>query len=67
MAFPDDVLTEEEEVVLHLHPHARAAVPPILVLLLALAATIVTWVMLPTNDGGRIGGSWSARSARSSR
>ena len=55
MAFPDDVLTEEEEVVLHLHPHAKAAVPPILVLLLALAATIVTWVMLPTNDGGRIG------------
>jgi uncharacterized membrane protein YdbT with pleckstrin-like domain len=53
--FPDDVLTAEEEVVLHLHQHAKAAVRPILVLLLALAATLVTWVMLPTNQGGRIG------------
>ena len=55
MAFPDDVLTETEDVVLHLHPHWKAAVRPALVLLLALAATIVAWVMLPTNHGGRIG------------
>ncbi|HEU4346292.1 MAG TPA: PH domain-containing protein [Actinoplanes sp.] len=55
MAFPDDVLTEEEDVVLHLHPHWKAAVRPILVLLVALAVTIVAWVMLPTNHGGRIG------------
>jgi uncharacterized membrane protein YdbT with pleckstrin-like domain len=55
VAFPDDVLTEEEDVVLHLHPHAKAAVPPVLVLLLALSATILAWVMLPTNEGGRIG------------
>ena len=55
MPFPDDVLTEEEDVVLHLHPHAKAAVRPALVIAVALAATIVAWVMLPTNDGGRIG------------
>jgi uncharacterized membrane protein YdbT with pleckstrin-like domain len=55
VAFPDDALTEDEEVVLHLHPHWRAAVRPALVLLVALAATIAVWVMLPTNDGGRIG------------
>jgi uncharacterized membrane protein YdbT with pleckstrin-like domain len=55
VAFPDDVLTEEEEVVLHLHPHARAAVRPVLVLLAALAVTMMAWVMLPPNDGGRIG------------
>ena len=36
VAFPDDVLTEEEDVVLHLHPHWKASVRPILVLLLAL-------------------------------
>jgi len=53
--FPDDVLTEEEDVVLHLHPHAKAAIRPALVIALALAGTIVAWVMLPTNDGGRIG------------
>lgn len=53
--FPDDVLTEEEEVVLHLRPHAKAAVPPALALLFSLAVTIVAWVMLPDNDGGLIG------------
>jgi uncharacterized membrane protein YdbT with pleckstrin-like domain len=53
--FPDDVLTEDEQVILHLHPHAKAAVRPVLVLALALTATIVAWVMLPTNEGGRIG------------
>jgi uncharacterized membrane protein YdbT with pleckstrin-like domain len=55
VAFPDDVLTEEEEVVLHLHPHWRAAVRPILVLAVALGAVLTAWIMLPTNDGGRIG------------
>jgi uncharacterized membrane protein YdbT with pleckstrin-like domain len=52
VAFPDDVLTDEEDVVLHLHPHWKTAVRPLLVLLLALAATIVSWVMLPQNRGG---------------
>ena len=55
VAFPADALTDEEEVVLHLHPHARAAVRPILVLAVALAAIVVAWVMLPDNDGGLIG------------
>ncbi|RZU50240.1 PH (Pleckstrin Homology) domain-containing protein [Krasilnikovia cinnamomea] len=55
MRFPDDVLTDSEDVVLHLRPHARAAVLPGLVLLVTLAAMIVAWVMLPTDLGGRIG------------
>ncbi|MET8146950.1 PH domain-containing protein [Actinoplanes sp. NPDC049668] len=55
MAFPDEVLTDEEEVVLHLHPHARAAIGPVLVLLADLAAVIVVWVMLPPTTGGLIG------------
>ena len=55
MAFPDEVLTDEEEVVLHLHPHWKAAVRPGLLVLLALAVTIVAWVMLPQNSGGLIG------------
>ncbi|MFI5496485.1 PH domain-containing protein [Actinoplanes sp. NPDC051859] len=55
MAFPDEVLTDEEEVVLHLHPHAKAAVLPSLVLLVALGAVILVWVMLPPTTGGLIG------------
>jgi uncharacterized membrane protein YdbT with pleckstrin-like domain len=55
VAFPDDVLADEEQVVLHLHPHAKAAIGPVLVLLLGLAAVIVAWVMLPATQGGLIG------------
>jgi uncharacterized membrane protein YdbT with pleckstrin-like domain len=52
VAFPDEVLTDEEEVVLHLHPHWKTAIRPALVSLLALATMIFAWVMLPQNDGG---------------
>lgn len=55
MRFPDGVLTTEEELVLHLRPHWRRAVRPVLVLVVAGAAFTVVWVMLPTNAGGRIG------------
>lgn len=55
MAFPDDALTEDEDVVLHLRPHWRAAVRPIWILVVALAATLTAWIMLPPGDGGRIG------------
>jgi membrane protein YdbS with pleckstrin-like domain len=55
VAFPDDVLTAEEDLVFHLHPHWKAAVRPGLVLGFFLAAAIVAWVMLPTTTGGRIG------------
>ncbi|WP_433298085.1 PH domain-containing protein [Actinoplanes sp. CA-030573] len=52
MAFPDEVLTDEEEVVFHLHPHGKTAIRPALVSLLALATLILAWVMLPQNGGG---------------
>lgn len=55
VAFPDDVLTAEEDLVFHLRPHWKAAVRPGLVLAFFLAAAIVAWVMLPTTTGGRIG------------
>ena len=55
VAFPDEVLTDEEEVVLHQHPHARAAVRPALVLLVAVAAVLGVWIMLPPTTGGLIG------------
>jgi len=55
VAFPAEVLSEQEEVVLHLRPHGKSVVGPVLVLVLALAGLILAWVMLPDNEGGRIG------------
>ncbi|WP_229075693.1 PH domain-containing protein [Actinoplanes sp. DH11] len=55
MAFPEDVLADEEEVVLHLAPHWRAAIVPLAVLLPAVAGLIMAWVLLPDTEGGRIG------------
>ena len=54
MAFPEDVLTEDEHVVLHLHPHWKALLRPILVLVFAVAAVVAGWVLLPEGDGGTI-------------
>ncbi|MEV4344821.1 PH domain-containing protein [Actinoplanes sp. NPDC049596] len=54
MAFPEEVLADEEELVLHLRPHWRTALRPGLLVLLAVVVSTVAWVMLPTNDGGRI-------------
>ncbi|MCY1140779.1 PH domain-containing protein [Actinoplanes sp. Pm04-4] len=54
MAFPTEVLAEEEELVLHLHPHWKTALRPGLLVLLAVVVTAVAWVMLPGTEGGRI-------------
>ncbi|MEU1751370.1 PH domain-containing protein [Micromonospora matsumotoense] len=54
MAFPEDVLTEDEHVVLHLHPHWKALLRPILVLVLGVAAVVAGWLLLPDGDGGTI-------------
>ena len=45
MAFPEDVLTADEHVVLHLHPHWKALIRPLLVLVLVVAAVITTLVL----------------------
>ncbi|GAA2683121.1 PH domain-containing protein [Actinoplanes palleronii] len=55
MAFPAEVLSEQEEVVLHLRPHGKSVVGPVLVLVLTIAALVMAWVLLPDNEGGRIG------------
>jgi uncharacterized membrane protein YdbT with pleckstrin-like domain len=54
VAFPEDVLTEDEHVVLHLHPHWKALLRPILVLVLAVAAVVAGWILLPDGDGATI-------------
>ncbi|GIF43106.1 PH (Pleckstrin Homology) domain-containing protein [Actinoplanes xinjiangensis] len=55
VAFPEDVLADEEEIVLHVRPHWKAVVLPALVLVLALSGLVMGLVLLPATDGGRIG------------
>ncbi|MGX4656632.1 PH domain-containing protein [Micromonospora sp. SCSIO 07396] len=54
MAFPEDVLTEDEHVVLHLHPHWKALLRPVLVLVVGVAAVVAGWLLLPDGDGGAL-------------
>lgn len=55
MSFPEELLADEEEIVLHLRGHWKAAVVPATVLLLAVTALVTAWVLLPPSEGGRIG------------
>lgn len=54
MAFPEDVLTSDEEVVLHLHPHWKALLRPILVLALSLLMLTVGLLNLPAGFTGTV-------------
>ncbi len=47
VAFPEDILTDDEHVVLHLHPHWRRLVVPVLVLVVLAAAVPTAWLLLP--------------------
>jgi uncharacterized membrane protein YdbT with pleckstrin-like domain len=48
VGFPESVLTKDERVVSHLHPHWKALIRPVLVVLVAIAAVVVAAVFLPT-------------------
>lgn len=56
MGFPEDALTAEEDIVLHLRPHAVTAVRPVLILLVGAAVVAGVWIVLPANEGGRLAG-----------
>lgn len=47
MGFPESVLTKDEQVVMHLHPHWKALIRPVLVLVVVLAGVIAAWIFLP--------------------
>ncbi|ABP53335.1 PH domain-containing protein [Salinispora tropica] len=51
MAFPEDVLTEDEHVVLHLHPHWKNLVRPVVVTILAVAVVVAALVLAPDGAG----------------
>jgi uncharacterized membrane protein YdbT with pleckstrin-like domain len=54
VAFPENILTDDEHVAMHLHPHWREMVRPVLVLLLGIAAVVAGWLWLPDGDSGQI-------------
>lgn len=54
MAFPDDVLTSGERVMLHVHPHWKTLIRPLLLSVVVVAAAIVAVVFLPGSDFGTI-------------
>lgn len=56
MAFPDDVMTAGERVVLNLRPHWKAMIWPVTVLVLAVAAVIASFVMLSVVAGYVVAG-----------
>lgn len=45
MAFPEDVLTADEKVILHLRPHWKVMIMPTLVLLVAVAAIVAALLL----------------------
>jgi uncharacterized membrane protein YdbT with pleckstrin-like domain len=54
VAFPEDVLSADERVVLHLHPHWKMLVRPVLVAVLAVAAVVAGFVFLPAGGAGTV-------------
>jgi uncharacterized membrane protein YdbT with pleckstrin-like domain len=55
VAFPDDVLTKDEHVVLHLHPHWKALVRPVAVVVVAIAVLVLGFGFLPESTVGEVG------------
>ncbi|MHA6624725.1 PH domain-containing protein [Pseudonocardia sichuanensis] len=50
MAFPDDLLVEDEQVVVHKHPHWKMLLGPVLVLLLVVGAASFLAALVRTQD-----------------
>lgn len=49
MGFPESVLTKDEQVVVHLHPHWKAMIRPVFILVLAVAAVVAAAILLDNN------------------
>lgn len=55
MGFPESVLTEGEQVDMHLHPHWKVMVRPYAIGLILIAAVVVAAIFLPSGSAGSIG------------
>jgi uncharacterized membrane protein YdbT with pleckstrin-like domain len=54
VGFPDDSLTADEQVVLHLHPHWKAMITPTFWTLASIAAVITAVLLLPSTTGSNV-------------
>jgi uncharacterized membrane protein YdbT with pleckstrin-like domain len=54
VAFPEDSLTDDERVILHLHPHWKAMIWPTFWTLVLVAAVVVASVAGPAGTGGNV-------------
>ena len=54
MGFPESVLTKDEHVEIHLHPHWKALVLPVLAAVVLIAGVVAAWVFLPDKGWSNI-------------
>jgi uncharacterized membrane protein YdbT with pleckstrin-like domain len=54
VGFPDDSLTADEHVVLHLHPHWRAMIAPTFWTIVAVGAVVAGVILLPAGGGANV-------------
>jgi len=54
VGFPDDSLTNDEHVVLHLHPHWKAMITPVFWTIVAIGGIAAAAVLLPGGGGSNV-------------
>jgi uncharacterized membrane protein YdbT with pleckstrin-like domain len=54
VGFPDDSLTNDENVVLHLHPHWKAIITPVFWTIVTLGGIAASAIMLPGGGGSNV-------------
>jgi uncharacterized membrane protein YdbT with pleckstrin-like domain len=54
VGFPDDSLTADENVVLHLHPHWKAMVTPVFWTVVAVGGIVAATILLPGGGGSNV-------------
>jgi uncharacterized membrane protein YdbT with pleckstrin-like domain len=54
VSFPEDSLTKDERVILHLHPHWKAIILPVFWTVVLIAAVVAAWQFGPTGSGGNV-------------
>src|SRR6266508_6974525 len=49
VGFPESVLTKDEQVVLHIHPHWKALILPVLVVIGVLVGVVAALIFMPAS------------------